>query len=155
MDEVVHQLESQIDRSRERLGSHLRELEARVDAATDWRSYVRARPYAAVATALAAGAALSVALGSLRRPSRVSVGAAPTRPFETAPRGQPSEFKRQITDLWHDISAALLGVAAGRLTGAIGDLVPGFVEELDRSSPRRYGSRAGADDTRVGRAYPA
>ena len=40
MDETANQIEAHIDRTRERLGSNLRELESRVDAATDWREFI-------------------------------------------------------------------------------------------------------------------
>ena len=44
MAQTVDQIASQIDRTRERLGSNLKELEQKVDAATDWREHYRARP---------------------------------------------------------------------------------------------------------------
>ena len=39
MDETANQIEAQIDRTRERLGSNFRELEDKVDAVTDWREH--------------------------------------------------------------------------------------------------------------------
>ena len=56
MDEAAHKIEAQIDRTRERLGSNLRELEHRIDAATDWREQFRARPHLFLGGALAGGA---------------------------------------------------------------------------------------------------
>ena len=62
MDEAAHKIEAQIDRTRERLGSNLRELEHRIDAATDWREQFRARPHLFLGGALAGGALLAAAL---------------------------------------------------------------------------------------------
>ena len=45
MDETANEIEAHIDRTRERLGSNLRELEDKVDAATDWREHFRERPH--------------------------------------------------------------------------------------------------------------
>jgi hypothetical protein len=44
MAEGFREIESEIDRSRQRLGSNVQELERRVDAAVDWREQFRARP---------------------------------------------------------------------------------------------------------------
>ena len=62
MAETIQQIETHIDRTRDVLGSHLRELEARVSAATDWREYVRARPYTTLAAAMAGGLVLATVL---------------------------------------------------------------------------------------------
>ena len=62
MAETIQQIETHIDRTRDELGSHLRELEARVSAATDWREYVRARPYTTLAAAMAGGLVLATVL---------------------------------------------------------------------------------------------
>ena len=45
MDETAHEIEAHIDRQRERLGSNLKELEDKIDAATDWREHFRERPH--------------------------------------------------------------------------------------------------------------
>ena len=62
MDETANQIEAQIDRTRERLGSNLRELEDKVDAATDWREHFRERPYLFLGAAFIGGVALASAV---------------------------------------------------------------------------------------------
>ena len=62
MDETAHEIEAHIDRTRERLGSNLKELEQKVDAATDWREQFRARPYLFMGGACLGGALLAAAL---------------------------------------------------------------------------------------------
>lgn len=68
MDETGHETEAHIDRTRERLGSHLRELEERVEAATDWREQFRQRPGLFLGAAVAGGAILASVLRA--RPER-------------------------------------------------------------------------------------
>ena len=62
MDETANEIEAQIDRTRERLGSNLRELEDKVDAATDWREHFRERPHLFLGAAFIGGVVLASAL---------------------------------------------------------------------------------------------
>jgi hypothetical protein len=126
MAERVQQIESEIDRTRAELGSHLRELESRVDAAMDWREHVRARPYLAVGVAVAGG----VMLGHLARPGRPKN---PVRALESAPRQHGSiDARGKAYGVWEDIANAMIAVASTRLMGYIGGLVPGFADEMRR-----------------------
>jgi len=59
MDETANEIEAHIDRTRERLGSNLRELEDKVDAATDWREQFRGRPHVFLGAAFVGGAMLA------------------------------------------------------------------------------------------------
>ena len=65
MDETLNEIEAHIDRTRERLGSNLRELEHKVDAATDWREYFQERPRLFLGAAVVGGAILLNRLGTL------------------------------------------------------------------------------------------
>ena len=73
MDQTANEIEAHIDRTRDRLGSNLRELEHRVDAATDWREHFRERPHLFLAAAFAGGVMLG---NALRRPSSSTNGQA-------------------------------------------------------------------------------
>ena len=55
MDETANEIEAHIDRTRERLGSNLKELEDKVDAATDWREHFRERPHLFLGIVFAGG----------------------------------------------------------------------------------------------------
>jgi hypothetical protein len=126
MAERVQQIESEIDRTRAELGSHLRELESRVDAAMDWREHVRARPYLAVGAAVAGG----IMLGHLARPGR------PRSSVRALESGAPSrqhgsiDARGKAYGMWEDIANGMIAVASTSLMGYIGSLVPGFAEEM-------------------------
>ena len=64
MDQTASQIEAHIDRTRDRLGSNLRELEGRIEAATDWREHFRERPYVFLGAALVGGVVLAGLLRS-------------------------------------------------------------------------------------------
>jgi hypothetical protein len=128
MAERVQQIESEIDRTRAELGSNLRELESRVDAAVDWREHVRARPMVAVGVALAGG----MILGQLARPGRARSIARALESTTTSKPHSSIDARGQAYGVWEDIANAMIGVAATSLTGYIGSLVPGFTDELKR-----------------------
>jgi hypothetical protein len=134
MDETIQQIETHIDRTRDELGSHLRELEGRVSAATDWREYVRARPYTTLAAAMAGGLVLATVLtkrGNQRR----------FRAPEPTQSRSSIDARGQAMELWEEIANALMGVAATGVKTYIGGLVPGFTEEIRRAGSQRLPSQ--------------
>ena len=86
MDETANQIEAQIDRTRERLGSNLRELEDKVDAATDWREHFRERPHLFLGAAFIGGRRACERAPAQVRGSRTIGGCTqPGAPAVTAP----------------------------------------------------------------------
>jgi hypothetical protein len=140
MDETIRQIEGEIDRSRAELGSHLRELEARVDAATDWREHVRARPYAAAGVAVATGLVLGQWIGHRQRKGRLPrEPMSPREPTRSAMSKRSIDASGQAYDLFEKVANAMIAVAAGRLTQYLGGLVPGFSEEFRRVEAKGRG----------------
>lgn len=129
MGQTLPQIEAHIDKTRRRLGGHLEELERKVESATDWREYVRARPAVVLGAALAGG----VLVGSL--------GNRRQRPSDRMVLGP------QTAELWDNIRTALVSVAAAKVTGYIATLIPGFDEHL-RNAQRRTTPGAGAPEFR-------
>jgi hypothetical protein len=136
MDETANQIEAHIDRTRERLGSNLRELEDKVEAATDWRQHFRERPRLFLGVAFVGGAILATTLLPLA-PRRV-------RPDDNGIRRlvrDGSSARGQTLELWNNVKGALIGVASTRIKDYIGELLPGFDEHY-----RRAEQRAGASN---------
>ena len=138
MDEAADKIEAQIDRTRDRLGSNLRELEDRIGAATDWREQFRARPHVFLGGAIAGGALLAAVL----RP------AAPRHAFHSSTEDHLGSLSRngvdtreQALELWNNIKGALIGVAGMRLTAYISELVPGFNEHFQRAAQKHDAPR--------------
>jgi hypothetical protein len=137
MDEAADKIEAHIDLTRERLGSNLRELEHKVDAATDWRAQFRARPHVFLGGAIAGGALLAAVL----RPTS-------SQSFDSSDESQLGLVSRngvnareQALELWDDIKGALIAVAAKRVTEYISELIPGFDEHYRRAAQRHDGPR--------------
>jgi hypothetical protein len=130
MAETANEIEAHIDRARERLGSNLRELEDKVDAATDWREHFRERPYLFLGTAFITG----LVLASTLRPKTAG------RPLSSVGVHRilgGGAVQAQAGELWHNIQGALVGVASARIREFIGELVPGFDEHYRRAEQRR------------------
>jgi Protein of unknown function (DUF3618) len=138
MDEAAHKIEAHIDRTRERLGSNLRELEHKVDVATDWREQFRARPYMFLGGAIVGGALLAVALRP--KSSRHLFDSSDEAHLGSVSRNGVNA-QEQALELWNNIKGALIGVAAMRITEYISELIPGFDEHFRRAEQRQDAPR--------------
>jgi hypothetical protein len=144
MDETANQIEARIDRTRERLGSHLRELEDKVGAATDWRGHFRERPHLFLGAALIGGVVLASALkpkATVRALSATGINSRANR---------HGSVQTQALELWDNLQAALVGLAGARIKEYIGELVPGFDEQYRRAEQRS--TTIAPTTTSIGRA---
>ncbi|NOT25659.1 MAG: hypothetical protein HOP16_06100 [Acidobacteria bacterium] len=127
MDHTADEMEALVDRTRDHLNTNMRELEHRVEAATDWREHFQERPYLFLGAAFIGGVVLG---GALRRqPSVSGIG-------HLGPRhvlGSNSSVQAQAWDLWNNVQGALVGVASAGIQKYIGELLPGFEEHYRRA----------------------
>ena len=130
MDQTANEIEAHIDRTRDRLGSNLRELEDKVDTATDWRRHFRARPQLFLGAAFIGGVMLGSALRSASS-TRGREDAAVRRGI-----GVNSSVQAQAWELWNNVQGALVGVASAGIKDYIAALVPGFEEHYRRAEQR-------------------
>ena len=126
---TIHQIEAQIDRTREQLGSNLHELSRRVDAATDWQEYYRSKPYAFLGAAAVGGAIAAVALHALT--SRQGNGSS-NESARASYSSRGDSPTHQVSDFWRNVQAAAVGLAAARLKDYIDSLLPGFNDHYQR-----------------------
>lgn len=127
MDEAAHEIETHIDRTRARLSSNLKELEDKVEAAMDWREHVRRRPYVFLGAAVVGGALFATVV----RPKPITRSGAEREGRST--RNRDGAIPAQAYQLWHNVQAALIGVAGARLRAYLDELVPGFEEHYRRA----------------------
>jgi hypothetical protein len=139
MDETANQIEAQIDRTRERLGSNLRELENKVEAATDWREHFRERPHVFIGAAFIGGVVLASAL-------RPQSGARTVSAIAPNGVGRDGLVHGQARDLWNNVQAALVGVATAQIRDYISEVIPGFDDHYRRAEQQSGGvERPGYD----------
>jgi hypothetical protein len=131
MVETTHQIETYIENKREDLGSNLHELEHKLKSVTDWRQQFRKNPMGLVAVAFGGGIVLAGMLGGQRRRRRAaSSGDSSTGNAVTS---QTDHQKHQALETWDNIKGALIGVAATRFKDFVGDVVPGFHEQFQKT----------------------
>jgi hypothetical protein len=126
MGETTGQIENYIDNKRDDLGFNLKELEGKVKAITDWRQQFQRSPLTAVAVAFGGGIVLASMLSgksSLRSRSATSGDS-------YTPRAGTDHQTHKALETWDNIKGALIGVAAARFKDFVGEIVPGFQEQL-------------------------
>jgi len=132
MGETTHQIAAHIESTRADLGANLHELEGKVKSVTDWKQHFQNNPMTLIGVAFGGGILLArMARGKSRHRMDVSAmsGASSTvQPIASDPRRQ------QVFETWDRIKGALIGVAATRFKSFIGEMVPGFEEQFEKSS---------------------
>ena len=133
MGQTTDQIENQIENKREDLKSNLQELETRVKTATDWRHYFAEHTGTMIAAAFGGGVLLATMIGG--RSDRVSRSQAagssePPRPWRTG-------TKHEVLENVDSIKSALVGAAATKFKGILGEIVPGFKEHLAKAEADR------------------
>ena len=132
MGERTDQIENQIEHKREDLKSNLQELETRVKTATDWRHYFEEHTGTMIAAAFGGGVLLAAMVsGRSNHPSLSQAGdSEPARQWRTGP-------KHEVLENVDSIKSALVGAAATKFKGILGEVVPGFKEHLAKAEADR------------------
>ena len=133
MGQRTDQIENQIEDKREDLKSNLEELQTRVKTATDWRHYFAEHTGTMIAAAFGGGVLLATMVGgrsdrALR--SQAAGSSEPPRPWRTG-------TKHEVLENVDSIKSALVGAAATKFKGILGEIVPGFKEHLAKAEADR------------------
>ena len=133
MGQRTDQIENQIENKREDLKSNLQELETRVKTATDWRHYFVEHTGTMIAAAFGGGVLLASMLGGRSNRALLSQAGGssePVRPWRTG-------TKHEVLENLDSIKSALVGAAATKFKGILGEVVPGFTEHLAKAEADR------------------
>ena len=126
MGETINQIERDLAAERADLGRNLDALQTKARELTDWKHYYRNHPGQVLAVALAGGVVLGIMAGGKSAPGRRTLASSPN-PAEPHPRNRALDRLEQD---WHHISDALMGVASAKVMEFVGNLVPGFRDQL-------------------------
>jgi hypothetical protein len=135
MGQTSDQIETHIENKREDLKANLQELEGRVKSATDWRHYFHQNPGMMIAAAFGGGVLLA-AMMRKRRTWEPSSSVSSSRPVDAA-RSMQTRTKHEVIDKLDAIKSALVGVAATKIKGILGEVVPQFSDHLAEAEGQR------------------
>jgi hypothetical protein len=140
MDERADEIEQDIHKTRANLSDNLDELEQKVRSTFDWRTQFQERPLTMLAVAFGGGVLASALLPSRRRRyldrRKDSVREEVRAAQGEAPAAANGNTK-QANESFDALKGAVIGVAASRLGGVIGDVLSGYREEVRKARRER------------------
>jgi hypothetical protein len=152
MDEKPDQIIGHIEAQRDELGRNLNELETRVRATANWRTYYERNPMLAVGAALGGGLLLGTMVSSARHSSttsRVSASSS-SRSHEkassSASRSSSASSlvsspvtameRRHVSETMDHIKAALIGFGIAKAKEFLSQAIPGLDQHLSDAEQR-------------------
>jgi hypothetical protein len=135
MGETSNQIERQIVTERGQLGQNLNELQSRVEQATDWRFQFQKRPMLMMGVALGGGMLLASVPRRRSRPKWLRQD----EPHEIArePRRGTELQKTKALETFDTIKGAVIGVAANTFKDLLGQLIPGFHQQFEKTAQEK------------------
>ncbi len=142
MGQKSDQIERRIEAERGQLGQNLNELQWKVQEVTDWRAQFQKRPMLMMGVAVGGGLLLSSLTGR-RSKSR--------RHFFEERGGGSSEHRRgtelqknKALETFDTIKGAMIGVAANTFQDFLGEIIPGFKEQFQKTVQEKRAAGASA-----------
>jgi hypothetical protein len=135
MGEKSDQIEREIQTERGQLGQNLSELQWKVQEATDWRVQFQKRPMLMMGIATASGLLFAAMTGGKSRPRRYS---AEDRRYGAQEHARGTELqKNKALETFDNIKGAMIAVAANTFQDFLGQLIPGFKEQIQKTAQEK------------------
>lgn len=135
MGEKSNQIERRIAAERGQLGRNLNELQTRVEQATDWRLQFQKRPLTILGAAFGGGVLLASLSGRRSRPRRHIMN---DRVALDVEHRQGTELqKNKALETFDTMKGAVIGVAANTFKDLLGQLIPGFHEQFEKTARQK------------------
>jgi hypothetical protein len=140
MGENSNQIEREIHAERGQLGRNLNDLQSKVEEVTDWRTHFNKRPITMIGVALGGGLLLASMTGRRSKPRRNY--AEPRSNGENEHRRGTEIQKGKALETVDSIKGALIGVAANTFQDFLGQVVPGFREQFEKTTREKSSGMA-------------
>jgi hypothetical protein len=135
MGEKSNQIEREIRVERGQLGRNINELQSKVEEVTDWRAQFQKRPMLMMGVAAGGGLLLASLTGRRSRSKR----------HYSVDRSEGSSEHRRGTELqknkaletFDTIKGAMIGVAANTFQEFLGQIIPGFREQFQKTAQEK------------------
>ena len=137
MGEKSNQIERRIETERGQLGENLHELQSKVEGLTDWRAQFQKRPMVMMGVAVGGGLLLASMTG--RRSSRSKRHYTESRPdISSSEHRRGTELqKTKALETFDTIKGAMIGLAANTFQDFLGQLIPGFREQVEKTAQEK------------------
>jgi hypothetical protein len=152
MDEKPDQIIGHIEAQRHELGRNLNELETRVRATTNWRTYFDKNPMMMIGVALGGGILMgSMVGGKGRGSSRSSYSSTSSSSKYSGSQASsagiasslsssiPSEHRKKVTDTLEQVKGAIIAFGIAKAKEFMNEALPGFGHHLSQSE-QQHGS---------------
>ncbi len=136
MGEKSNQIERQIVTERGQLGANLNELQSKVQEATDWRVQFQKRPMLMIGVAAGGGLLIASLSGRKSRSRRHYTEDRDDRGASEHRRGTELQ-KNKALETFDTIKGAMIGVAANTFQDFLGQLIPGFKEQFQKTAQQK------------------
>ena len=141
MGEESNQIERRIRTERAQLGQNLNELQAKVQEVTDWRAQFQKRPMLMIGAAVGGGVLLASITGGKAGSRRYyaqdrDAGARPEH------RRGTEYQKSKALETFDNIKGAMIAVAANTFQDFLGQLIPGFREQVHKTAHEKRSNLA-------------
>ena len=139
MGQRASQIKNHIRDTRGDLSSNLRELESKIESATDWRCQFNSRPLIFLGLALGAGALLAKLTDSRRRGCPDTYVCHAYSPRSASPNdshdhtGPSSPPRAKTSRTWELLQNALIGIAATHVKDYVEELIPSFSAQYKKA----------------------
>ncbi len=136
MGEKSDQIERQIVTERGDLGRNLNELQSKVQEVTDWRVQFQKRPMLMIGVAAGGGLLLASLTGRKSR-SRPHYAGGGDGAHEFEHRRGTELQKNKALETFDNIKGAMIGVAANTFQDFLGQLIPGFRDQVQKTAQEK------------------
>ncbi len=135
MGEKSNQIERQIQAERGQLGENLNELQSKVQEVTDWRAQFQKKPMLMMGVAIGGGLLLASLTG---RRSRSKRHLSDDRGHGASEHRRGTELqKNKALETFDTIKGAMIGVAANTFQDFLGQIIPGFKEQFQKTAQEK------------------
>ena len=135
MGEKSNQIERRIQAERGQLGQNINELQSKVQEVTDWRAQFQKRPTLMMGAAVGGGLLLASLTGRRSRSKRHFTEDRSEAASEHR-RGMELQ-KNKALETFDTIKGAIIGVAANTFQDFLGQLIPGFKEQFQKTAQEK------------------
>jgi hypothetical protein len=149
MGQTTNQIEAHIENTRDELGANLKEFEQKVKSVTDWKYHFENNAMTMLGVAFGGGVLLASVVGGNKRRGARRLYSYSSQQNMPEPHTGTDLQKNKALETWDNIKGALIGVAATRFKDFVGEVVPGFQEQFQKTEAKTKTSQGSPEPKEI------